>query len=213
MLRKVKLYGALKDFVGHSDLEAHVNSPAEAVRFLLCNWPQLESHMSTQTYKVLVGKDELIADELHYPAGMEPIKIVPVVTGAGGNTGKIILGAALIGASFLFPGAGMFGTTSVFGVGAAGSSAAVTGSVFMTAAGTMISSVGAALVLHGVSGLLNPLPEIPEYQTEADPRLSFSFSGVQNTSRAGTPIPICYGEVITGSIQISLGVDTEQVRA
>ena len=213
MLRKVKLYGSLKDFVGHSELEAHVNSAAEAIRFLLCNWPQLESHMSNQTYKVLVGKEELNIDELHYPSGMESIKIVPVVTGAGGNTGRIALGAALIGASFLFPGAGMFGTTSVFGIGAAGSTAAVTGSAFMTAAGTMISSIGAALVLNGVSNIINPLPEIPEFQSESDPRLSFSFSGVQNTSRAGTPIPICYGEVITGSVQISLGVDTEQVRA
>ena len=37
--------------------------------------------------------------------------LFPVISGAGGRSpfGRILLGAALIGASFLFPGAGMFG--------------------------------------------------------------------------------------------------------
>ena len=98
----------------------------------------------------------------------------------------------------------MFGTTSAFGAAA--------GAGIGTTVGTMVSGIGFALILGGVSGMINPLPQTPDYQSEEDPRLSFSFSGVQNTSRAGTPIPICYGEVITGSVQISLGVDTEQVR-
>jgi len=34
---------------------------------------------------------------------------------------------------------------------------------------------------------------------------------VQNTSRAGTPVPIVYGEIITGSVVISAAVDTNQV--
>ena len=73
--------------------------------------------------------------------------------------------------------------------------------------------VGASLVLQGVSDLLFPLPEPQKFNSEEDPQLSFNFSGVQNTSRAGTPVPIVYGEIITGSVVISAGVDTEQVRA
>ena len=46
---------------------------------------------------------------------------------------------------------------------------------------------------------------------EGDPRVSFSFSGLQNTSRAGTPIPICYGEVLTGSVVISGDITTDEV--
>jgi predicted phage tail protein len=40
MLRKIKLYGKLAKFIGHRVLEADVASAAEAVRFLLANWPE-----------------------------------------------------------------------------------------------------------------------------------------------------------------------------
>jgi predicted phage tail protein len=46
-----------------------------------------------------------------------------------------------------------------------------------------------------------------------DPRKSYSFSGIQNTSRAGTPVPIVYGETVVGSVVISAGIDTVQVAA
>jgi predicted phage tail protein len=41
MLRKIKLYGKLAKFIGHRVLEADVASAAEAVRFLLANWPEV----------------------------------------------------------------------------------------------------------------------------------------------------------------------------
>ena len=72
--------------------------------------------------------------------------------------------------------------------------------------------IGAGLVLSGVSGMLFPVPKMPEFSSEQDPRLSFSFSGTQQTGRAGTPVPVVYGEIITGSVVISGGVDTEQVQ-
>jgi predicted phage tail protein len=40
MLRKIKLYGKLAKFIGHRVLEADVATAAEAVRFLLANWPE-----------------------------------------------------------------------------------------------------------------------------------------------------------------------------
>ena len=205
MLRKVKMYGELAEFVGHKELEAVVKNPAEAIRFLVTNFPKLEAYMSNKYYQVLVGKDDVDKEDLHNPIGQDDIHIVPVITGAGGNSpfGRILLGAALIGASFLFPGAGLFGKTSVFG-------SAVTTS-FAAKIGTAVSAIGAGLVLNGVSEMLFPMPK-PE-MPEDDPRISFSFSGVQNTSRAGTAHPIVYGEVITGSVVISAGIDTNQVTA
>ncbi len=209
MLRKVKMYGELAEFVGHKELEAVVKNPAEAVRFLVTNFPKLEAYMANKYYQVLVGKEDVGKEDLHNPIGQDDIHIVPVITGAGGNSpfGRILLGAALIGASFLFPGAGLFGTTSVFGAGAGTTGAAL----FATKIGTAVSAIGAGLVLNGVSEMLFPMPkpEIPE----DDPRISFSFSGVQNTSRAGTAHPIVYGEVVTGSVVISAGIDTNQVTA
>lgn len=99
MLRKIKLYGKLAKFIGHRVLEADVATAAEAVRFLLANWPELEAHMANQHYRVSIGTYDLTAGELHDPAGAAPISFVPVVAGAGA-TGRIIAAIALIAASF-----------------------------------------------------------------------------------------------------------------
>jgi predicted phage tail protein len=73
---------------------------------------------------------------------------------------------------------------------------------------------GASLVLGGVAQLLTPTPRIPTGpDTQNDPRKSYSFSGIQNTSRQGVPVPIVYGETIVGSVVISAGIDTVQVQA
>ena len=214
MLRKLKLHGELAKFVGQDEFEAVMRTSAEAIRFLVTNFPKVEAYMSDKYYQVLVGKEDIDKEDLHNPTGQSDIHIVPVITGAGGRSpfGRILLGAALIGASFLFPGAGMFGTQSFGGVFAAGTGGGVaTGTAFMTGLGTAVSAIGAGLVLNGVSELLFPLPT-PDAQ-EDDPRISFAFNGLTNTSRAGTAHPIVYGEVITGSVVISAGIDTNQVFA
>jgi len=214
MLRKIKLHGELAKFLGQDEFEAVVKTTAEAVKFLITNFPKLEAYMSDKYYQVLVGDTELDEDQIHDPIGKSDIHIVPVITGAGGSSfNRILLGGALIGASFLFPGAGMFGTVSFGGQIAAGTTLGTyaAGSALMTGIGTALSAVGAGMVLNGVSEILFPLPT-PEEQ-EDDPRISFNFSGVQNTSRAGTAHPIVYGEIVTGSVVISASVDTNQVVA
>ena len=212
MMRNVIFHGELAEFIGHKSLEAKVSTVAETMRFLVCNFPNVEAHMAQKYYKIIIGKSEIEESELHYPMGGSDINIVPVISGAGGNFGKIFLGAALIGASFLFPGAGLFGTQSVFGATAFGTGAAA-GGAFGTFVGTALSAVGATMVLVGVSGMLFPQPQEPDFSNEGDPRISFNFSGTQNTSRAGTPVPIVYGEIFTGSVVISAAIDTEQVQA
>ena len=206
MLRKVKLYGELADFVGHKELDAVINSTADAIKFLITNFEGLEAHMADKHYQVLVDKSEIGEDEIQYPIGKSSVSIVPVITGAGGNTGRILLGAALIGASLMFPGGGMFG-------GGTGLKMFSGATKFFTGVGTLTSDVGASLVLQGVSDMLFPLPGDENFSNEEDPRISFNFSGVQNTSRAGTSHPIVYGEIVTGSVVISAGIDTNQVAA
>lgn len=201
MLRKIKLYGKLAKFIGKRVLHADVASAAEAVRFLVANWPEVERHMADQYYRVSVGSYDLDADELHNPAGQQEIKIIPVVAGAGA-TARIILGVALVALSFFFPAAA--GTTAALKIGA---------STF-TAFGAGVFGLGASLVLGGVAQLLTPVPRIQQgSDTEQDPRKSFSFSGIQQTSRQGVPVPIVYGETLVGSVVISAGIDTVQVTA
>ena len=202
MLRKIKLYGELAKFLGEKTLEAEVNNAAQAIRFLVVNFPKLEKHMSDRYYRVIADQWEINEKELHYPTGSSDIKIVPMVGGAGGNARNILFGAALIGASFMFPGAGMFGTTSFFG------KTAVVGGT-LTKIGTITSVIGASLILQGISGMLTPVETIPE--ENQDPRRSFNFSGIQNTSRAGVAVPVIYGRTITGSVVISANITNEQV--
>ena len=142
MLRTLKLHGDLADFVGHKQFEVIINSPAEAVRFLVHNFKGVEKYMSDKYYKVLVDKEEIGEDELAYPVGKSTINIVPVIVGAGGRGfGKLLLGAALIGSAFMF-GSLQFG--QVFGpIVQPGSLAAATG---LTKAAAYI---GGALVLQG----------------------------------------------------------------
>ena len=206
MLRTIKLHGELAKITPQNQYKAKVKNAAEAVRFLITNFPNLEPYMADKYYEVLVGETKIKTDQLHEPIDNSDIHIVPVVAGAGGGGfNRILLGGALIGASFLFPGAGLFGTTSVFGAGAGTAGKAL----FLTKVGTAVSAIGAGMVLNGVSEMLFPLPK-PTTQ-EDDPRVSFSFSGVQNTSRAGTSHPIVYGEIVTGSVVISAQTDTHQV--
>jgi predicted phage tail protein len=197
MLRKIKLYGKLAKFIGHRVLEADVATAAEAVRFLLANWPELEAHMSDQHYRVSIGTYDIDLEELHHPAGAAPISFVPVVAGAGA-TGRIILGALLIIGAFFTGGA----TIGLLGLAAP------------VAVSSVLLFAGATLLLGGVAQLLTPTPKVKQgADNQDDPRKSYSFSGIQNTSRAGTPVPIVYGETIVGSVVISAGIDTVQVAA
>ena len=202
MLRKIKLYGKLAKFVGHQVLEADVHNAAEAFRFLIANWPALEQHIANQHYKVEVGSSALTLEETLYPIGSDDISITPVIAGAG-NMGRIILGAAIVGIVLASGGlaaptlAGFSGTAGVTGFFAAGG-----------AGWALAGNIGIMLVLSGVAGLLTPTPKTPK--SEEDPQNQFSFSGIQQTGRAGTAIPVCYGEVLTGSVVISAGIDVTQ---
>jgi predicted phage tail protein len=192
MLRKIKLYGKLAKFIGHRVLEADVATAAEAVRFLLANWPEAEAHMNDQHYRVSIGTYDIDLEELHHPAGAAPISFVPVVAGAGA-VGRILIGVALIAASIFIP-----GSTAIF--------ATTFGKISLS-----VGLFGASLVLGGVAQLLTPTPKISN--DEGDPRKSFSFSGIQNTNRAGVPVPVVYGETLVGSVVISAGIDIVQVSA
>ena len=197
MLRKVKLYGELAKFVGHKEFDVKVDTVGKAISFLVHNFPEIQNHMNPQYYQVKVGNFDVDKDEIHYPIGKEDIHFIPVIKGAKRGLGKFLLGAVLIGVAVATGGASLSFGLSGF-TGGAGISA-------------IVGNIGIGLTLMGVSEMLFPLPQPQKFSSEEDPQLSFSFSGVQNTSRAGTPVPIVYGEIFTGSVVISAAVDTNQV--
>jgi predicted phage tail protein len=204
-MRVIRIYGRLARFLGRRTFRAEVASAAEAVRFLLANFPQVEKHMADQHYRVSVGDRAIDSEELHEPAGCSDIAIVPVIGGAGA-VGRIVAGVALVAAAFVIgqPWLGPY-------------------------AFSLITGVGASLALGGVAQLLTPVPRIAGPGATAmsgagasanaakaddnDPRKNYSFSGIQNTSRAGVPVPVIFGEVIVGSVVISAAIDVDQVAA
>ena len=196
MLRTVKVYGHLAEHCGQSVFEALVRVPADAIKFLLCNFPELRSLMRDGYYKVAVGKFDLqLADhpeQLHYPMGAdEVVKVIPVVSGAGGRgIGSILLGAALIGTALLTGGATL---------GLGGFTAAGTGLGFTATAAA--GNLGLALTLGGIAQMITPVPKPPEIGGEGQG--GFAFSGLQNTSQEGIPVPVVYGEMIVGSVVLS----------
>lgn len=211
MEKEVRLYGPLAKFVGQRRFFAEVSSAGEAVRMLLANFPGLEQHMADWHYKIVVDNYAADLDEVHNPVS-GTIQIIPVVAGAGfwSTLGKIVAGVALVAVAIVNP----FGAAAI---GTLGITAPI-------AVSTVVGAIGASLILGGVSQLLSPTPQIgtlgpassfaPIKTTEGsqlDPQGqdSYSFSGIQNTSRQATPIPIAYGETVVGSVTISAGLDVD----
>lgn len=188
-MRTIRLYGALADRTGYSFLEANVSTVADAVRCLIANWPELEALICSHDWSLFAGTHNLGQEELHHPVGRkEDIHLIPIIAGSGA-AGRIVGGILLVAASFFVPGVALAGV----------------------ALGPVLFGVGVSLALGGVAQLLSP--KVPTQQREKDPQevRSYSISGVQLTSRQGTPVPVCYGEIVTGAIVISAGITTSDL--
>jgi len=193
MLSKITVYGRLARFLGERTFEAEISSPTDVFKFLIANFPRLESHMMEQSYCVKIGDYEINETELNIPVGQQEIKIVPVVMGAKDGIGRFILGAVLIGAAIAFPGASL---------GFSGFTKAAGFSAFQATVG----NIGIYLALQGAAQMLTPTEELGG---ASDDPASFTFNGIQNTIRAGVAIPVVYGEIFTGSLVVSGGIDTD----
>ena len=213
-MKVVKVYGKLRELLGQCKFELNVSTPAQAFKALLINFPQLErfildSEKDGVAYRMMVGRHHIGEDnfgDIALPfSDREVFSIAPVIVGAGGF-GRIALGIGLIGASFLFPGAGLFGTSGLFGAGQAIVGVSSAGVLQAAAVGTALSAVGAGLVLSGAAQLLSPTPQ-PQSLREQEQLESFTFSGIVNVSRQGIPVPVVLGRAYAGSVVISSGLD------
>jgi predicted phage tail protein len=200
-MKVVKVYGALREQLGQGQFKFVADTPAQALKALLVNFPGLEKWLIDSEergvgYRVMVGKQTIHSDDM---SGLlapwseqEIFSITPVLTGAGRGTGSIIAGVALVAFSLALPGVG----------------AAIGGALM-----TQIGLIGGALILGGVAQMISPTPKPPGLteQNEATRLESNSFSGIVNTTRQGVPVPIAYGRVFAGGAVISAGLDVDQV--
>lgn len=199
-IREIKVYGDLADACGFKSFKADIKTAADAIKFLIGNKPELDPYMSSRYYKIIVEDNPITLEEIHYPAGTAPIKIIPVVSGQKRGLGQILLGAALIGLSFF-----SFGSSI-------GLAKVLTGAESFAAMGLFQKAalyIGASLVLNGIATMLTPVMGVND--SEGDPENSFAFSSPVNVSRAGIPIPLIYGRRVVGSAVVSAGIDIVEV--
>lgn len=204
-MKTVRLLGELGKQFG-KEFKLDIATPAEAIRALCANFPEFERHLVESekrgvAYKVIVGKKAQLIGDLINPSGKQEIKLVPVLQGAGGDTGMIILGAALIVASFYIPGA-------IFAV----EFALATGVATTTLAGYAFT-VGAMLALAGAASILSPKQDgsAQDMNNSPDNKPSYTFNGAVNTTAQGYPVPVGYGRMIVGSAVISAGIIAEEL--
>ena len=194
-LKKIKVYGKLRQFLGKPYFIAAVKSPQQAMSFLISNFEGVQKHMSDQIYKVKMG-GRVITEKYLSMTGQGDIQIIPIATGSL----PVVIGAITIGA-----GAAAAATTLT----------GVAGFLVGTVLSTALTTVGTSMIIGGVTDLLSPQNPIPDVSSvsDIDPSIrgSYSFSGIQNVSSSGVPVPIIYGLVFSGSIIISSGTDSTQV--
>lgn len=181
--RIIRFYGPLAKALGRRSFSAiGLNSASEVMRCLLSNFPQLGAHMRGRHYRVVMNGRAISGNELNDPVGIgHEIHIIPAICGAGGGSPltTILTGVALIGAGLLFPFASSF-----------------------------LTPLGIGLVLQGVAEMISPTPNDTPESTDPSSR-SYNFSGLQQTSREGVPVPLVYGEIITGSIVLSVKIEKD----
>lgn len=193
-LKEVKLLGELGRRFGRVWRLA-ISTPAQAISAIACNCPGFLQYLYDSEergvgYRVVVDEPEGISEEfLHFTIG-DHVIIAPIVIGAGGNFGKILLGGALLVGSFFMP-----ASVGIFG---------------LSISSTTVGLLGASLLLSGISGMLTPTPKTPENKSEKTE--SYLFGNSSDPGNQGQCVPKGYGEImIVDPIRISLGISTQEI--
>lgn len=216
-MKVVKVYGALRKYLGQCRFQFEADTPAQAIKALCVNFPGLDkwlldSEQDGVAYRVSIGKEKIGEDDL-LPLVMpwserEVFSITPVIAGAGG-VGKILAGVGLVAFAILTAGAG----APVLGI--AGAGGGIFGSAFTLGivAANAIAGIGISLALSGVAQLISPQQTYSSSERGKDAARfeSFTFSGITNTAQQGLPVPIVYGRAYIGSAVISSGLDVDQL--
>lgn len=204
MLRKIILHGELGLRFGAS-FELDVKSPAEAVRALIVQLKGFRQMLREGQFRVIKARehvsDSLDIDEMKLRLGRaREIHFVPIIAGSSSGWGKILTGVAIIGLAIAAPYAlGIPMSATIGGISAIGFS----GISFGTIAG-----FGALVALSGVAQMLSPTPAAPAASMD-----SYLFGSDQNVTTQGGPVPLVFGQFITGSVVISSGLSTEDFSA
>lgn len=196
--RTLHLHGALATTYGPTH-EVVASSLPDALRIVDCNHPGFLSRVRVGSFHCLHGSDaleesqELAEHQVLLPRATGDFHLVPVAEGGKGRTGKMIF-SIVVGGALLATG---IGGAAIFGTGSTG--LFVAGTSIGLSFGSL-ALMGGAMLLGGISQLLTPSPKTDT--TDRKPT-SFTFSGPGSVDDEGGPIPLIYGEVVTGGVAIA----------
>ncbi|EGL8528449.1 tail assembly protein [Salmonella enterica] len=188
---RICLYGDLQRFGKRISL--NIKTAAEGVYALAMQIPGFRQRMNEGWYQIrIAGEDvseQTLSARLHEP--LQPgavIHIVPRMEGAKrGGFFQVVLGAVAIGAAFLTGGASM---------------------VAWGALSTGLFTAGVSMMLGGVAQMLTPQPKSPAMHNADNGKQNTYFSSLDNMIAQGNPVPVPYGEIMTGSRRISQELST-----
>jgi len=173
--------------------QMEVATPNEAMRGLLLQVPGLMEDLCEGYYRFCRHHGDLVdvltEDRLGMNFGQaDTFTITPVAQGAG------VVESIILGIQFVA------GITFEVAVGTA---------AFTVPVGKIL--IAASLV--GIVQLLSPVPDGGSFEQreKADDRPSFLFNGPVNVSTQGTPVPLVYGRMRTGSVVASTGLAVEDI--
>lgn len=192
--KNVYLGGVLARAMGRAEWKGlHVQTPAEAIRAIDVNLKgKLRAYLSgkgrDRYYTVCLGSKDnaLDKEEITRPSGQGDIYILPVVKGKKSGLAKVLIGAALIGLAF-----------------ATGGLSLAAGSLSATFLGGLTASLGASLILGGITQMLTPSPSFNQ-NSEGDSRGSNVFNGNAVGVSQGGAVGLVYGRMLVIPMPISI---------
>lgn len=182
---EVRLHGPLARFGKVWNLD--VRSPAEAVNaidrmkggFRKLIW---DLHQKGFQFRVRTKNFDYTSENLLMTVGSaNRLDIIPILMGSSAGV-RFVIGAVLVVAGFALYGSGS------------------------PVLGQALISAGASMMIGSVAEMLAPKVKKEDLENNAK---NWTLSGPSNTSEQGVPIPIIYGEVLTGSHVVSSSLVSE----
>lgn len=205
MIKKLILEGKMAKKFGRVH-KFHVSDLCEMLRAMCSQVPgfrkyMLEAHTNGIRFAFFNGKKNITVEEFEMSGSGEVYRIVPILEGSKqGGVLQIVIGAVALVAAFFTAGA------SLAAWGAAMSATAIS-------ATTLLTAMGASMILGGVVQLLTPQANYGAGKSSStDNTPNYAFGSPVNTVAMGHPVPVLYGDREVGGAVISAGMFSEDQR-
>ena len=189
----IVLHGNLKDLY-KEEINLELNNWYQIYGALSSIIPDFRKQFETCTEVYIIkktGDDKQCLNEqtIAFPLNCEELHIIPSVNGSGLETAAAMwVGGQLVAAGF---------SASVIYAG--------------MALAFVVTSIALKVAIGYVIAQLSPKPDTNNGSVGAEQKESFFFSGATNVTRPGTALPLVYGEILAGSVVISIGSEATDI--